>query len=42
MTVSVQWLFPTLPWVGMQFVIVVCPDYTYLLFKQLERDVGDI
>ena len=24
--------FPTVPWVGLQFVIVVFPDHTHLLF----------
>ena len=32
MTVSVLWLFLTVPWVGMQFVIVVFPGHTCLLF----------
>ena len=32
MTVSVLWLFLTVPWVGMQCVIVVFPDHTHLLF----------
>ena len=27
------WLFLTVPWVGLQFVIVVFPDYTHLLFS---------
>ena len=31
-TVNVLWLFLTVPWVGLQFVIVVFPDRTYLLF----------
>ena len=26
------WLFPTVPWVCLQFVIVVFPDHTHLLF----------
>ena len=30
--VIVVWLFLTLPWVGLQFVIVVIPDHTHLLF----------
>ena len=32
MTVSVLWLFLTVPWVGLQCVIVVFPDHTHLLF----------
>ena len=31
MTVSVLWLFLTVPWVGLQCVIVVFPDHTPLL-----------
>ena len=30
-TVNVRWLFLTVRWVGLQFVIVVFPDHTYLL-----------
>ena len=29
---SVLWLFLTVPWVGLQCVIVVFPDHTHLLF----------
>ena len=29
--VMVEWLFLTVPW-GLQFVIVVLPDHTHLLF----------
>ena len=32
-TVNVPGLFLTVPWVGLQFVIVVFPDHTHLLFK---------
>ena len=28
----VMWLFLTVPWAGLQFVIVVFPDHTYLRF----------
>ena len=31
-TIHVLWLFPTVPWVGLQCVIVVFPDHTHLLF----------
>ena len=30
--VIVVWLFLAVPWVGLQFVIVVFPDHTNLLF----------
>ena len=28
-TIHVMWLFLTVPWVGLQFVIVVFPDHTH-------------
>ena len=31
-TLNVLWLFLTVPWVGLQCVIVVFPDHTHLLF----------
>ena len=31
--VSVMWLFLAVPWVCLQFVIVVFPDHTHLLFS---------
>ena len=31
-TISFLWLFLTVPWVGLQCVIVVFPDHTHLLF----------
>ena len=31
-TITVLWLFLTLPWVGLQCMIVVFPDHTHLLF----------
>ena len=31
--VVVQWLFLTVPWVGLQCVIMVFPDHTRLLFN---------
>ena len=31
-TTNVLWLFLTLPWVGLQSVIVVFPNHTHLLF----------
>ena len=30
--VAVLWLFLAVPWVSLQFVIVVFPDHTHLLF----------
>ena len=33
-TVNVLWLFLTVTWIGMQWVIVVFPDQTYFLFDQ--------
>ena len=32
-TINVLWLFFTVPWVGLQCVIVVFPDHTHLLFE---------
>ena len=32
MAVCVLWLFLTVPWVGMPYVIVVFPDHTHVLF----------
>ena len=31
-TVNVLWPFLAVSWVGLQCVIVVCPDHTHLLF----------
>ena len=31
-TINVLWLFLTVPWVGLQYVIVVFTDHTHLLF----------
>ena len=31
------WLFLTVPWVCLQFVIVVIPDHTHLLFMVAEN-----
>ena len=30
--VVVEWLFLAMPWVGLQFVIVVLPDHAHILF----------
>ena len=34
-TISVVWLFLTVPWVGLQCVIGVFPNHTHLLFYGL-------
>ena len=34
-TVNAIWLFLTVPWVGLQFVIVVYSDHTHLHFNCL-------
>ena len=31
-TVNVLWLFLAVPWVGLQCVIVVCPNHTHFCF----------
>ena len=36
MTVSVQWLFLAVSWVGLQCVVMAFPDHTHILFL-LER-----
>ena len=35
----VLWLFLMMPWVCLQFVIVVFPDYTHLLFLNIHINV---
>ena len=37
MTVSVLWLFFRVPWVGLQFVIVLFPDHTDFLKVNCHR-----
>ena len=37
-TINALWLFLTVPWVGMQYVIVVFPNHTYLLLASLHTD----
>ena len=34
--INVLWLFLTVPWVGLQCVIVVFPDHTHLRFGRRE------
>ena len=36
--VIVVWLFLTMPWIYMQFLIVVFPDHTHLLFLNKTKD----
>ena len=38
------WLFLTVPWVGLQFIIGVFPDHTQLLFQSvcLDPDRGSV
>ena len=33
-TIDALWLFLTVPWVGLQCVIVVFPDHTHLLLSR--------
>ena len=37
-TVYILWLFLSVPWVGQLLVVVVFPEYTYLLFLNLVTD----
>ena len=32
-TINVLWLFLMVPWVGLQYVIVVFPDHTHILLQ---------
>ena len=34
-TVNILQLFPTVPWIGMQFVIVVFSDHSHLLLNKM-------
>ena len=36
-TINVLWLFLTVPWVGLQCVIVVFPDHTHFLFESVDQ-----
>ena len=38
----VVWLFVTVPWVCLPFVIVVFPDHTHLLFLMCEQSLCKI
>ena len=33
-TINVRWLFLTVRWVGLQYVILVFPDHTHLIFEK--------
>ena len=35
-TINVLWLFLTVPWIGLQCVIVVFPDHNYLFFECMD------
>ena len=37
-TINVLWLSLTVPWVGLQYMIVVFPDHTRLLFGNTGTD----
>ena len=39
-TINILWLFLTVARVGLQYVIVVFPDHTHLLFAQSEARVS--
>ena len=41
-TINVLWLFLTVPRVGLQYVIVVFPDQSNLLFKAQQRDTDKV
>ena len=37
-TINVQWFSLTVPWVGLQYMIVMFPDHTRLLFGNTGTD----
>ena len=39
-TVYVLWLFLTMPWVGLQCLLVVFPDYTHFFFYNVKINLG--
>ena len=41
-TINVLWLFATVPWVGLQCVIVLFSDRTHLLFGTIEHLTTEI
>ena len=38
-TINVLWLFLTVPWFGLQCVIVIFPDHTHLLLGRFSADM---
>ena len=32
-TINILWLFLAVPWVNLQYVIVVCPDHTFTFYN---------
>ena len=40
--INVLWLFLTVPWVGLQCVIVVFPDHTHLLLGLLKLSIAQV
>ena len=41
-TINVPWLFLTVPWVGLEYVIVVFPDHTLSFFTLLGKNVQPV
>ena len=41
-TVNVLWLFLMVPWVGLQFMIVVFPDHTHLLYEPQHEKTNNV
>ena len=39
--IVIPWLFLTVPWVGLQYVIMVFPDHTHLLFEHAQETSHD-
>ena len=41
-TVNLLWILLTVPWVGLQCVIVFFPDHTHLLFCHFQKSIEDL
>ena len=41
-SINVLWLFLTVPWVGLQYVVAVFPDHAHLLFKSSEWTIKKV
>ena len=41
-TVNVLWLNLMVPWIGLQYVIVVFPDHTHLLFEAIISSMKNV